>query len=104
MDGLSGSLILLLLGFYRPLIDHCTSWAKEILLSGDWSHFGQLIGMIGCFGIGCIIGIVLISKVMAKLLEKFHTKLLSEEYLYHSHILLYIIHQEMINHHYHFDG
>lgn len=72
VPGLSGSLILLLLGFYRPLIDHCTSWAKEILLSGDWSHFGQLIGMIGCFGIGCIIGIVLISKVMAKLLEKFH--------------------------------
>ena len=30
-----------------------------------------------------------------KLLERFHMKLLSEEYLYHSHILLFIIHQKM---------
>lgn len=72
VPGLSGSLILLVLGFYRPLIDHCTGWAKEILLSGDWSHIGQLLGMLGCFAVGCLIGVVLISKLMAKLLEKYH--------------------------------
>ena len=30
-----------------------------------------------------------------KVLEKFHTKLLSEEYLYHSHILLYVIYKKV---------
>lgn len=32
-----------------------------------------------------------------KILEKFHRKLLSEEYLYHSHILLYTIHKSVFD-------
>ena len=35
-------------------------------------------------------------KCNINIFEKFHQKLLSEEFLYHSHILLYILHQEMI--------
>ena len=30
-----------------------------------------------------------------KILEKFHTKLMSEEYLYHSHILLYVVYKKV---------
>ena len=71
VPGLSGSLILLVLGFYRPLMDNATLWGKEIF-SGSWSHFPHLLGMIGCFGIGCLIGVVLISKLMSLLLKKFH--------------------------------
>ena len=71
VPGLSGSLILLVLGFYRPLMDNATLWGKEIF-SGTWSHFPHLLGMIGCFGIGCLIGVVLISKLMSLLLKKFH--------------------------------
>ncbi len=33
---------------------------------------GSLIGGIGCFGLGCLIGVVLVSKVMSLLLKKFH--------------------------------
>ncbi|MCQ2776678.1 MAG: DUF368 domain-containing protein [Bacilli bacterium] len=72
VPGLSGSLILLVLGFYRPLVDHTTSWAKEILTQGDFTHFGPLLGMLGCFAIGCLIGVVLVSKIMRKLLDKAH--------------------------------
>ena len=75
VPGLSGSLILLVLGFYRPMVDNATLWAKEIFGVGGaqtWAHFPQLIGMIGCFGLGCLIGVVLISKLMKVLLSKFY--------------------------------
>ena len=71
VPGLSGSLILLIIGFYRPLVDHAKGWAGEII-HGNWGHTGQLIGMIGCFAIGCVIGVVLVSKVMSVLLAKAH--------------------------------
>jgi putative membrane protein len=72
VPGLSGSLILLVIGFYRPLVDHARLWAGDIVKTGDWSNFGKLIGMIGCFAIGCVIGVVLISKLMRMLLDKYH--------------------------------
>lgn len=71
VPGLSGSLILLVIGFYRPLIDSTKSWAG-LILHGDFSMFGPLLGVIGCFGLGCLIGVVLVSKVMTILLKKFH--------------------------------
>ena len=75
VPGLSGSLILLIIGFYRPLMDNAVLWGKEIVGVGTeqtWAHFPQLIGMIGCFGVGCLIGVVLISKLMTLLLKKYH--------------------------------
>ena len=69
VPGLSGSLILLILGFYRPLVDNAELWAKE-LLHGDFSHTLPLVGVIGCFGIGCLIGVVVVSKIMNILLAK----------------------------------
>ena len=69
VPGLSGSLILLIIGFYRPLVDSAETWAKE-LLQGNFNHTLPLIGVIGCFGIGCLIGVVLVSKIMNVLLRK----------------------------------
>ena len=71
VPGLSGSLILLIIGFYRPLVDHAKGWGSEIV-HGNFSHIGQLLGVIGCFGLGCIIGVVLVSKIMSVLLRKWH--------------------------------
>ena len=70
VPGLSGSLILLILGFYRPLVDNAKGWASEIIKQGDFSHTGALIGVLGCFAIGCLIGVVLVSKIMNILLKK----------------------------------
>ena len=69
VPGLSGSLILLIIGFYRPLVDSAETWAKE-LVHGNFSHTLPLFGVIGCFGIGCLIGVVLVSKIMNVLLRK----------------------------------
>ena len=70
VPGLSGSLILLILGFYRPLVDNAETWAKE-LVHGNFNHTLPLIGVIGCFGIGCLIGVVVVSKIMNILLKKY---------------------------------
>ena len=69
VPGLSGSLILLVIGFYRPLVDHAKGWGSDII-HGDFSNFGKLAGMILCFGVGCLIGVVVVSKVMTILLKK----------------------------------
>ncbi|MCR5505674.1 MAG: DUF368 domain-containing protein [Bacilli bacterium] len=71
VPGLSGSLILLIIGFYRPLVDHAKGWAGE-LVHGNFANTGHLLGMLGCFAIGCVIGVVLISKIMSFLLAKAH--------------------------------
>ena len=70
VPGLSGSLILLILGFYRPLVDNVKDWASEMLKQGDFSHTGAVFGVLGCFAIGCLIGVVLVSKIMNILLRK----------------------------------
>ena len=70
VPGLSGSLILLVIGFYRPLVDSVKGWASMIV-HGDWSMALPLLGVIGCFGIGCLIGVVLVSKIMTYLLANF---------------------------------
>ena len=69
VPGLSGSLILLIIGFYRPLVDNAETWAKE-LFQGNFSHTLPLFGVIGCFAIGCLIGVVVVSKIMNVLLDK----------------------------------
>ena len=69
VPGLSGSLILLIIGFYRPLVDHAKEWGGEIV-HGNWGHIGQLLGMLACFAVGCVIGVVLVSKIMSVLLRK----------------------------------
>ena len=70
VPGLSGSLILLILGFYRPLVDNAKDWASELIKHGDFSHTGALFGVLGCFAVGCLIGVVLVSKIMNVLLKK----------------------------------
>ena len=70
VPGLSGSLILLILGFYRPLVDNVKEWASEMLKHGDFSHTGALFGVLGCFAFGCLIGVVVVSKIMNILLKK----------------------------------
>ncbi len=71
VPGLSGGLILLILGFYRPLMDNSVTYVKEVFGIGceqTWGHFLQFVLMIGSFAIGCVIGVALVSKLMSKLL------------------------------------
>ena len=71
VPGLSGSMLLLLLGFYNPLLSYTKSVAEECV-HGNWNSFGHLVLLLVCFAIGVIIGFYLISKLMHFLLAKFH--------------------------------
>ena len=71
VPGISGGMMLILVGFYKPLINSTVDTAKACL-AGDWSHFGIQMAILGCFGIGVIIGFFLVSKLMNFLLNGFH--------------------------------
>ena len=67
IPGVSGSLVLMLLGYYYPVI----SVIKELT---KFKNLGQNIIIVGVFGIGVLIGIVLISKLIEFLFKKYETK------------------------------
>lgn len=94
VPGFSGSLILLILGFYRPLIDTASSWGKEIL-HGDFSNSLALFVLILVFGLGCLVGVVFVSKVMTKLLDKHHdaTYFTIIGFIIGSFVVLFLNHQ-----------
>ena len=72
VPGLSGSLVLLVIGFYRPLIDSVKEWGSEIVKNGDWSFAAPLLLVLICFAFGCLLGVILTSKTMNYLLTKHH--------------------------------
>ena len=82
VPGISGSMILLLLGFYNPIMDTIKGFLHSIGLKfGDFSsafnpdivndegYLLQSFSLLLCFGLGIIIGAILISKLMKFLLQ-----------------------------------
>ncbi len=67
IPGISGSFVLMLLGYYKPIIDTVRSITNFSLLKNN------LIVLL-IFAIGVLIGIVLVSKLIELLLKKFETK------------------------------
>lgn len=71
VPGISGSMLLLVLGFYKPLI----SLAKDLMsniIHGNFANFWQPVGLLCCFGIGVVIGFFTVAKFMSYLLNKHH--------------------------------
>lgn len=66
IPGVSGSLVLMLLGFYFPIVNVI----KELT---HFNNIGSNILIAGFFGVGILIGIVLIAKLIEWLLAKFET-------------------------------
>lgn len=62
VPGISGSMLLLILGYYNPLV----SMATDHLLQGK--DIGISISVLATAGVGIVVGFILISKVMKKLL------------------------------------
>ncbi len=66
IPGISGSLVLMILGYYYPIIETINS-----LFKGDFLHNAIILGV---FGVGVVIGIVLISKLLELLFKNYKTK------------------------------
>lgn len=67
IPGISGSFILMLLGYYKPIVETISNLTNFDLLI----HNGLVLGT---FGIGIIVGIVVISKIIEFLLKKHPTE------------------------------
>jgi putative membrane protein len=67
IPGISGSLVLMLLGYYYPIIDTIHSFVK----------FNNLVSngiILFVFGIGVIVGIIVVSKVLEELFKNYTIK------------------------------
>ncbi len=69
VPGISGSMILLVLGCYTNLNKYFSLWTRE-MLAGNFTNTGALWGLIVTFVIGIIIGAWVAAKAMAYLLSR----------------------------------
>lgn len=67
VPGISGSLILMIMGYYRPILDKISSLLK-------FNEIGSNLLILVPFGLGVVLGILLISKLINFLLKKYSTQ------------------------------
>ncbi len=70
IPGVSGSMILLLIGYYNPIIVSINDFIRA-LVSFDVAGILQGMGVLVPFGIGVVIGIFAIAKLIEIIFEKF---------------------------------
>ena len=67
IPGVSGSFVLMLLGYYKPIVDTIGALTK-------FNNIWQNIMILVPFGIGVLVGIVAISKLLEFLFKKYEVK------------------------------
>ena len=70
IPGVSGSMVLMLLGFYQPVLSAITDFI-EALTSLDMDGILAGIGILAPFGIGVVAGIFAVAKLVEIIFEKF---------------------------------
>lgn len=71
VPGISGSMVLLIMGIYKPLIATMAEYFKQII-SGNFANFGPFTLIVLCMAIGVLLGFYFISKLMNYLMSKYH--------------------------------
>lgn len=71
IPGVSGSMILMILGYYYGVINSITGF-MDALKDGNWNALLGEAAILIPFGIGCVLGIFLIAKLIEYLFER-HT-------------------------------
>lgn len=70
IPGVSGSMMLMLMGYYNPIIEHINGFIKALVafdMQGIWAGFCVLCP----FGIGVVLGIFIIAKLVEIVFDKF---------------------------------
>lgn len=62
IPGISGSMLLLIFGYYEPILD---------TISELTNNFGHSLAVLACVGAGIVFGFVVVAKLMNYLLEKY---------------------------------
>lgn len=72
IPGVSGAMMLMILGYYNPIINAITDFVTA-LTNRDVNTILNICGSLVPFGIGVVIGIFVIAKIIEVLLEHFET-------------------------------
>jgi len=72
IPGVSGSMILMLLGYYRTVIDAVTQ-LKDAALGGGWALAADALRILLPFAVGIVIGIYAVAKLIEWLLKRYPT-------------------------------
>lgn len=70
IPGVSGSMVLLLLGYYNPIISSINDFIRA-LTSFDVNGIMQGIGVLAPFGVGFVVGVFVIAKLIEIIFKKF---------------------------------
>lgn len=70
VPGVSGSMVLLLMGYYNPVIKTIKDFVSA-LTAGNFDELLRCAGVLVPFGIGVIVGIFAIAKIIEIIFEKF---------------------------------
>lgn len=70
IPGVSGSMILKLIGYYEPIVTGAIPGAVSALAGGDWGTLMANVGILLPFGLGIVVGIFAIAKLIEVLLAK----------------------------------
>ena len=70
IPGVSGSMILKLLGYYEPVVTVAIPGLISGLAHGEWAAIGMNVGILLPFGLGIVVGIFAIAKLIEVLLAR----------------------------------
>lgn len=70
IPGVSGSLVLMILGYYEGIMSSISGFVSAVF-AWDWSLIWYYVGVLAPFGIGVIVGIFAVAKLIEFLFEKF---------------------------------
>lgn len=70
IPGVSGSLVLMVLGYYEGIMSSISGFISAVL-AWDWALIWYYVGVLAPFGIGIIVGIFAVAKLIEFLFEKF---------------------------------
>ncbi|HKM05032.1 MAG TPA: DUF368 domain-containing protein [Lachnospiraceae bacterium] len=70
IPGVSGSMVLMLMGYYTPILETINNFIRS-LIAFDMNGIGNGLGILVPFGIGVIIGIFAIAKIIEFIFERF---------------------------------
>lgn len=70
IPGVSGSMVLLLLGYYEPILESINDFFRA-LFALDWDGIWSGVGILAPFGVGVLVGIFAIAKLIEIVFAKF---------------------------------
>ena len=70
IPGVSGSLVLMILGFYGGIMASISGFISSVL-AWDWNQILYYVGILAPFGVGVIVGIFAVAKLIEWLFAKF---------------------------------